>query len=572
MDVDLTGLAQQVTPYWLLQEAKTLRAMANSMSGVKQEIVRGLAAEMESRGEGLKIATPDDYKQMPDSPRYGQLRGMIVHKQIANDIMGGFKLATGDESTMEKIFGDTGMMGRYNTYWKWAKVAANPPSWARNYVSNNILLNLAGIPMWRLPGLNASAWKDWKQKGKYYQIAVDQGVTKGNMSDAELGRMEKEFADLQGKLKGGGKHDFLGAGKSALMKTYQGASDIYGSLETVGKMMAIKYAMEQKGMNEGDAAAFANKWLFDYGLVQPSVRYASTAVVGAPFVRFQSKVIPLMFEVALTKPWRLAPYYALGYGAAELFKNNHDIDEEELDAMKQSLAEWLRQKAINGIMPPNVIPLPALDDQGRWQIWDASYVMPWGMISEFSSEFIDGEFVNAMKTLGLMGGPLPDMLAVLKTGVDPFTQRPITDETKTATEQATDYLMYFTNMSTPSMFNMEHGVLRRLWDAYSGALDPKTGEMKYTKFQANMRIIGMNIYPTDLVEQRRSNIRRMKWELRNLQAAWTRKRRGLVKSGATREEIQESRDEYTQRRDKMREEFRQYKRASVVPQSLKRAS
>ena len=127
---------------------------------------------------------------MPDSPRYGQLRGMIVHKQIANDIMGGFKLATGDESTMEKIFGDTGMMGRYNTYWKWAKVAANPPSWARNYVSNNILLNLAGIPMWRLPGLNASAWKDWKQKGKYYQIAVDQGVTKGNMSDAELGRME----------------------------------------------------------------------------------------------------------------------------------------------------------------------------------------------------------------------------------------------------------------------------------------------------------------------------------------------------------------------------------------------
>ena len=115
-------------------------------------------------------------------------------------------------------------------------------------------------------------------------------------------------------------------------------------------------------------------------------------------------------------------------------------------------------------------------------------------------------------------------------------------------------------------------MLRRLWDAYSGALDPKTGEMKYTKFQANMRIIGMNIYPTDLVEQRRSNIRRMKWEMRNLQAAWTRKRRGLVKSGATREEIQEAREEYIERRNKMREDFRQYKRASVVPQTLKRAS
>jgi hypothetical protein len=122
------------------------------------------------------------------------------------------------------------------------------------------------------------------------------------------------------------------------------------------------------------------------------------------------------------------------------------------------------------------------------------------------------------------------------------------------------------------MFNMEHGVIKRLWDAYSGALDPKTGEMKYTVFQANMRLIGMNIYPTDLVEQRKSNIRRMKWELRNLQAAWTRKRRGLVRSGATQEEIQEEREEYLARKKQMREEFRQYKRASVVPQSLKRAS
>ena len=392
------------------------------------------------------------------------------------------------------------------------------------------------------------------------------------MSDAELGRMEKEFADLQNKLKGGDKFSFLGAGKSALQKTYQGASDIYGSLETVGKMMAIKYAMEQKGMNESEAAAFANKWLFDYGLVQPSVRYASTAVVGAPFVRFQSKVIPLMFEVALTKPWRLTPYYAIGYGMAQLFKNNHDIDEEELDAMKQSLAEWLRQKAINGFMPPNVIPLPALDDQGRWQIWDASYVMPWGMMSEFSSELWDGEFTNAMKTLGLMGGPLPDMLAVLKTGVDPFTQRPITDDTKTWGEQAADYFMYVVNMSTPSMFNWEHGVIKRNWDAWSGALDPKTGELKYTKFQASMRAFGMNIYPTDLVEQRKSNIRRMKWEIRNLEAAWTRKRKGMRRSGSTQEEIQEERDEYLGRKKKLREEFRQYKRASVVPDSLRRAS
>ena len=118
---------------------------------------------------------------------------------------------------------------------------------------------------------------------------------------------------------------------------------------------------------------------------------------------------------------------------------------------------------------------------------------------------------------------------------------------------------------------MEHGVLKRLWDAYSGALDPKTGELKYTKFQASMRLVGINIYPTDLVEQRKSNIRRMKWEIRNLEAAWTRKRKGMRRSGSTIEEIQEERDDYLGRKKKLREEFRQYKKASVVPASLRRA-
>ena len=397
----------------------------------------------------------------------------------------------------------------------------------------------------------------------------------GNMSKAELGRLETDFIKVQQHMNESKSlmHWMQGMAGSVMDKT----SDIYGGLETLGKIGAIKYAMEKKGMNESEAAAFANKWLFDYGLVTPSVRYASTAVVGAPFIRFQSHAIPLMLEVALTKPWRFAPYYALGYGMVQLFKNSHDLDEEQYEAAKLSLAKWLQEKAINPkipgtsipLLPPNILPIPWLDKQGRWQIHDASYLMPWGMMSEMAGEISRGKFGDAMKSLGLMGGPLADAMVVLKTGVDPFTRRPITDDTKPWEDQLGDYVTYVINMSTPSFMHSSHGAAIRAWDSVVGNLDPKTGELKYEPWQALPRLLGQNIYATNLVEQRRTNIRRLKWEIGNMKQAWSRRMRGLRMSKAPLEEIKEAREEYMELLKEKQQERLDYIRESKVPLSLR---
>ena len=578
LDVDFSDMSTEVTPAWLAAESAKLKIMAMDLQGDTKKIVTELyrrmserAADMEPMfGEGVKI---EGFTKLPNSARYGAMRGMWMHKQIADDIIGGMKMATGDESNWEKLVGETGKMGQYNAYWKWAKVAGNPPSWARNYISNNILLTLAGIPFWSIPGLNIAAAKEMLNKGKYYQIALKQGVMSGNMSHAELGKLETDFKRIQRKM----QEDknpllWLQGGIGAVMEK---TSNIYGGIETLGKIGAIKYAMEKKGMNESEAAAFANKWLFDYGLVTPSVRYASTAVVGAPFIRFQSHAIPLMLEVALTKPWRFLPYYALGYGMVELFKNNHDLDEEDFKAIKLALPEWLQEKAITPsigsipLLPPNILPLPSKDAQGRWVIHDVSYLMPWGMMSEVAGEVSKGRCGDAMKSLGLMGGPLADALVVLKTGVDPFTRRPITDDTKDWTSQAADYIKYMMNMSTPSMFHSSHGAAVRAYASIVGNLDPKTGELKYEPWQALPRLFGQNLYATNLVEQRRTNMRRMKWEMGNLKAAWTRQLRGLMRSKAPREEIQEAREEYMELLKEKREELREYTKKSRVPASLR---
>ena len=203
------------------------------------------------------------------------------------------------------------------------------------------------------------------------------------------------------------------------------------------------------------------------------------------------------------------------------------------------------------------------------QIYDISWVAPWGMLGEMASEVQNAQFVDAAKTLGLMGGPLPDMLAALKTGIDPFTRRPITDELKSNAEQIYDYLIYMTNLTTPSMLHTEYGAVSRAYDAITGKLDEKTGEPKFTGTQAALRLFGINIYPTDLVEQRKKNIRRMDWEISTVKAEWTRRRRGMRKSGASQEDIKEAREAYQEKNKEMTQVRRDYVRQSRVPQSLR---
>ena len=76
-----------------------------------------------------RVSISTEYKQIPKQPRYGALGGMYVKKSIYDDVVGGFNMIrTGDESWAERVLGNTGAMGTFSRYWKWAKVSANPPS------------------------------------------------------------------------------------------------------------------------------------------------------------------------------------------------------------------------------------------------------------------------------------------------------------------------------------------------------------------------------------------------------------------------------------------------------------
>ena len=605
---DMSQYSTEVTPFWLMAEAERLRTqIVPTMDGKRKKVVRKLADRMENIGKqnaqaankwvqttgksifpGFDVKAAD-YRQIPNSARYGQLRGIVVHRDIYEDIVGSMRMVTPDDSMLERVIGNGGKLSKFVNYWKWSKVAANPPAWARNMISNMILLNLSGVPLWRMPDLITSTLKDFSSRGKYYQIAKDNGIVSGNMSSAELGRIETEFSDLMRRMnKEGGKYPMqvYGAMKGALEKVQESTSNIYSGLETFGKMMAIKYAMEtglkeggilskKKKLTEEDAVQYANKWLFDYNLVNPSVRYARQSI--APFITFQSKAIPLMAEVALTRPWAFAPYYAMTYGMVGLFQHMFDIDDDEYERIKLGLPEWLREKSTPPslfgipILPANAIPFPMLDDKDEVQMQDVSYLFPWGMASEVASELGSGKPTDAIKSLGLLGGPTFSIITAITTGIDPFTRKEIVDPLGTPGEKLADTMKYIYNMAAPQPIHWDSGAFRRFAQGMTGEIDPKTGEAKVTPAQGVGRLFGQNIYSINLEESRRSNLRRLEYERANLLRKMNRELRGMRKQKKSQEEMKELRQDYLDRIKKLQKEYKEYQMMSRIPGQLRKA-
>ena len=85
-------------------------------------------------------------------------------------------------------------------------------------------------------------------------------------------------------------------------------------------------------------------------------------------------------------------------------------------------------------------------------------------------------------------------------------------------------------------------------------------------------MFGQNIYSVDPADSRRKNIKLMKYDMQNILREMNKKIRGLRKQGATSEEIREVRNDYRKRIEEMREELNKYRKVSIVPSSMRRAS
>ena len=337
---------------------------------------------------------PKKYTLMPETSKLGRLSGQYVDKYIASEL-----------NQMTKARGEVEKVSkRLVSEWKFNKVIFNPATHGRNMISNTMLAYLSGLPPWRVD-IYAKAMKElYQQKGEYYQAAKDAGLFSTTFAKGELaplidswnssnGGIYDRIAGMSEKFSEGNVAEGLGRVLPSGTRAGQRAAKIYQGEEAWFKL--AKYIQEvENGATPKQAAAGAQKALFDYTEVPPFVSWARTSPLGAPFLTFTYKALPQILETGLTHPWRLGSLVYGIYALEEAARKEMGIDEDQMAYLKRIMPDRMKGEPLG--LGPKALLLPFVDKYDQLQYLDLTYILPWGDIGETGATgFYQGSPIHA---------------------------------------------------------------------------------------------------------------------------------------------------------------------------------
>ena len=549
-----------VSVFWLKAEAERLQKQIEYMPANDQAQAEQLVRQMRGIYEPIIEElgkTPDNYKQIPDTAKYGGMRGLWVRSEIYNLILGGRNI-TVDNDAMQKVING---LTWYNQIWKSLKVVYNPPAQIRNHVGNGVLAHLSGIPFAMVPMRYVQAIRSISTNGKHWRVAKRYGVQAAGMNQQELIRIERDTLDLLSREKG---RFSLATLKNMAGIVNNAVGDAYQFSESLWKTAKIIDAMERESKSPAEAAKAAHDAIFDYSMVPQFVKKARTMPVGIPFMTFYYKALPMLLRTAVVTPWRYAPYVAIPYILAEIIKEQWDVDDDDLKALQKALPQWLEEKG-------TAYFLPIKDAHGRWQAMDFGYFMPWGNFQALGNAFTGaategamGRTANVLQAMGIFGGPLTNIITAIQSNRDPFTNREIANKNDPPEKQIADMMLYAWRLNAPTWVT-DIGVAGHMYRAVTGKVNPRLGpqygEQMGTVGQAALRGVGVNIYPIDPEKTRAENMRNMAFDIKNVAQ---RLKQQIRDPNLTDEQKANMIAEYRELIDERRETLRKYEEASKI--------
>jgi len=340
--------------------------------------------------------------------RLGMLNDGFVNPTLENEIL----LFTSSARPTMAIFGEP------LSWWKAFKVAGNPATVARNYISGGFIqTDMAGYPVWAInnspeyiKGVKSYATKDSFYKklrdagaygADYHRIEIEPGIMKS---------IEKSLTKAKNPYQEYGAR--LAEQMGSKLKDIKGAFAYYGHIDHVQRTYLIRCAMRD-GASLPQAIHFANKWELNYRFTPKIINELRTGLPGFafPFVSFYSLMAPRIAEVAITRPWVLAKYPILVGMANEYSKSVLGLTTEQVEAGKP---DFLKDQ-------PYVMVLPYKDKQGNPVYLNMAYTLPFG---SWETGFVDWQ---ALLDLG-KGAGMAGILHAILTNYDSFTERKIYDE------------------------------------------------------------------------------------------------------------------------------------------------
>ena len=386
--------------------------------------------------KNIPIAQRDKYRMIPTTDigktggkkRFGALAGKYVPEEIYKNLVAANKYVRTESEGFYKNY------RKLNSVWKVSKTAWNPTVHVNNIMSNFVLHDLVDAEIKYLP----KAWKALTTHGKINKTGK---LQKSDLVEAatKYGVFDSSFIEVELKnIKSGNKFPYqFDENLDVFNNSVNAAKNIYQDgvlknklgLETLTRWYGFEDAVFRlsvfqdrlaKGWSTADAALDARKSFIDYNIDAPAINWMRNTVT--PFLAYTYRIIPILAETAIVRPWKYAKYAALGYGLNKMggIVGGGDEDAERAVMPERKQGEFLNM----GFLPfRNIkVPIPPGED-GKPYYMDFTRFVPGGDILD-----LNGTLPGVPAPLQPSGGLAGEIIFPL-AGWDLFQRKKIEGQT-----------------------------------------------------------------------------------------------------------------------------------------------
>jgi len=365
--------------------------------------------------------------------RYGNLADKYVPEEVYKDLLSTTKhyntLGSGFWSKYKKL----------NSIWKVSKTAWNPTVHTNNIVSNVILHDLIDADFKYLPKAY-KALMNYKQdesiiknlvlgkEGQFddrvsdlVRLAQKSGVFEADFVTKELGKIQELAIAMPYKYDG----NAWNTGVTSASKVFEDIrknnplaklTDWYRFEDHVFRLSVFQDRLA-KGYTAAEAGLDARRAFIDYNINAPAINWMRQTAT--PFLAYTYRIVPLLAETAVVRPWKYLKYAALGYGLNSMGEIVGGGDEKAERALMQ---EKQKGKFIFDFMPYREIkmPIPKFGDQPFEgpKYMNFTRFVPGGDIFDVGGNLFPYLPAPVQPNFGFMGEILSSML-----GFDLYGQR-----------------------------------------------------------------------------------------------------------------------------------------------------
>jgi len=430
--------------------------------------------------------------------RLGPINGGYINKGLQEELK--MFLMGNNQDKINAIFQEP------LSWWKAFRVAGNPPTVIRNFISGStIQTDLAGYPVWTPKNSvrYIRAVKSYLSKDSLYEKLRDGGQYGSDYFSVEIEADEMSRIISRAEKSNNAMNTTTEDIVAIISEKSKDAKEIfnyYGLIDHMQRTYLASCALDD-GATLPQAVHFANKWELDYRFVPLFVGSLRSGIAGwlYPFLSFYTLMAPRIAEVLVTRPWVLVKYPIIIAMANTIAASMLGMDDDDIDNAKP---EFLEENSY-------VVTMPTRDSNGDLQFLNLDYVFPFGGPSTL---FIDwNQVLTMVKNPGMMG-----IVINILNNYDNFTEKKIYNETDLDEEKKKKISNYVVRNLGPGF--VTHAL--NIWDASQGEIIGFPIKKERDMIQTIARSLGISVYSGGFNESF-FKIKNLQEEINNIRWAMT---------------------------------------------------